>query len=188
MPLNRSAYLEERATQIAALLARHCGGPINHMKLIKLMYLVEREVLVRYGRRLTFDWLISMHNGPVLSSTLDRINEVEPPLEAQRSYWQRYFTPREKNHVSLRGEVPTAALSMADREVVGKILGEFGHMNQWELREWCHANLPEWKDPGSSREPIDLRKILTSAGYADADADELLADIGADEFARATLG
>ncbi len=184
----RQPFQEERATQMAALIAQHCGGRISHMKLIKLMYLVERLALVRFGRRITHDWLFSMQNGPVLSATLDRINEVEPPTESERTYWQRYFTPRENHHISLRGEVPSGALSRADRELISEVLTDFGHMSQWDLRDWCHANLPEWKDPGTSRERIDPKLILLSEGYSEEDASEVLGDVDAEAFARALLG
>lgn len=179
------AFQEERATQVAARFAYKVGGRINHMRLIKLMYLVEREALSRFGRLVTFDWLISMTHGPVLSATLNRINEVPASDEASKPHWQRFFSPRSNHEVSLLvSDPPIDALSRAEVELVDEIFAKFGKYDQWELRDWCHANCPEWSDPGSSRTEIDLRVILTDAGFSEEDAEEVLDSLRAESLAR----
>ena len=65
-------YREDGSTQAAARLLKRAGGPMSHMKLIKLLYLADRRALVRWGRPITCDWYVSMPQGPVPSFTLDR--------------------------------------------------------------------------------------------------------------------
>lgn len=63
----RTRYREEKATEAAARLLKLRGGAMSHMKLIKLLYLLDREAYVRWGRPVTYDTYVSMPHGPVLS-------------------------------------------------------------------------------------------------------------------------
>ena len=45
------------------------------LQLVKLLYFVDREALLRRGAPVTGDRMVSMDHGPVLSTTLDLINE-----------------------------------------------------------------------------------------------------------------
>jgi len=45
----RPRYREDKATQAAARLLKLRGGTRSHLKLIKLLYLVEREAPARFG-------------------------------------------------------------------------------------------------------------------------------------------
>lgn len=44
------------------------------LKLIKLLYLADRESVDRYGEPISFDKMVRMVHGPVLSRTLNLIN------------------------------------------------------------------------------------------------------------------
>ena len=80
----RLPFNEAKAAQAAARLLKKRGGKMAYMKLIKLLYLVDREALRRWGRPVTTDRYVSMDHGPVLSSTLDLINHgPEPGMEPQ---------------------------------------------------------------------------------------------------------
>ena len=76
-----SLFNERKAAQAAAYLLCKAGGSLNVLKLVKLMYLAERESLRRYGETITGDALVSMRNGPVLSATLDHINGLVPSCQ-----------------------------------------------------------------------------------------------------------
>src|SRR5215218_6123410 len=95
----RKRFREDKATQAAARLLKIRGGKMSHLKLIKLLYLVERESLTRFGVPFTYDSYVSMPHGPVLSATLDRINE-RPMYEG--GYWDQHITPKQNNEVALR--------------------------------------------------------------------------------------
>ena len=71
----RAQFREDKATQAAARLLRHAGGRMEYLKLIKLLYLAERESLVTLGSPLTYDACWSLPYGPILSATLDRVNQ-----------------------------------------------------------------------------------------------------------------
>jgi len=181
----RLKYREDKATQAAARLLELHGGRMSHMKLIKLLYLSDREALIRWGRPITFDWYYSLRHGPVLSFTLDIINADPDPCNP--SYWNRYISERREHEVWLLNGAPKDQLSAAEEELLDEIFRKFGHMSQWELRDYSH-NLPEWHDPQGSSLPIEIRDILLAEGRSDPEIQEiedvLRAEASADEMIK----
>lgn len=174
-------YREDKAAQAAARLLLRAGGSINHMKLIKLLYLADRKTLLQWGRPITFDWYVSMKHGPVLSFTLNKINEDRDP-EAP-SYWQEVVSERENHTVRLlKNPPPNDQLSPAEETALDEIWTQFGKMSQWDLRDFSHT-LPEWRDPQGSSLPIQLRDIFLGEGYSEDDVRDVLDTLEAEEFA-----
>lgn len=140
---------------------------MSHLKLIKLLYLLDREAFVRFGRPVTHDSYSNMPHGPVPSFTLDRINE---PEESVGSYWDTYIAPKANHEVSLRDRqgVPSDQLSPAEEALIDEVFAKFGRMTRWQLRDYTHT-LPEWEDPRGSSRPIDPATFLKQAGYSDED-------------------
>ncbi|HEX8695778.1 MAG TPA: Panacea domain-containing protein [Longimicrobium sp.] len=170
----RARYREDKATQAAARLLRHAGGRMSHLKLIKLLYLAERECLARLGSPLTYDAYASLPHGPVLSATLDRINQGQ---YYAGGYWDRHIAPKENHEVQLRDPegVPGDQLSPAEEELIDAVFQRYGHLGRWELVELTHK-LPEWEDPNGSALPIHPAAILRSEGYSDEEIADVLAD------------
>lgn len=153
------------SAQIAAFFATRAGGSINIMKLVKLMYLADRESMSRYGAPISFDRMVSMDEGPVLSRTLNLINgDVSKKAAA---IWDSWITAREGHQVSARKEVTPDALdrlSDADLEVMEDTWKRFGHMDQWDLSKYTHKNCAEWRDPDGSALPIAETDVLMALG------------------------
>lgn len=157
-------FNEVKTTQAAARFLSRGGGSMQVLKLIKLLYLADRGALLRWGRPLTFDAYFSLPQGPILSATLDKINEPVAPEGA--SYWHTIISERHDHQVRLLapGAPPRTDLSPAEEELLDRIWGEFGEMSGWELRDYSHG-LPEWRDPEGSRRPIEVQEILMSEGF-----------------------
>lgn len=171
----RPRFREEKATQAAARLLNLRGGRMSYMKLIKLLYLAERESLTRFGAPLTYDSYVSMPYGPVLSATLDRINE---PEMYENGYWEKYIGPKRNYEVALndpKADAPRDQLSPAEEALIDEIFQRYGHMSRWELVEFTHT-LPEWTDPEGSSLPITPDEILLSEGYTEEDVAEMKAE------------
>ena len=127
------------------------------MKLIKLMYIVDREALLRWGRPISTDRYVSMDHGPVLSKTLDLINAGKDPKE--KGVWFKHISEPRGYVVTLVKDSPLDELSRAEEKLIREVDQKFGHKDKWELVRFLHT-LPEWKDPNGSAIQIDYRDIL----------------------------
>ena len=182
----RARYREDKATQAAARLLKLRGGTMSHLKLIKLLYLVEREALIRFGRPVMNETYVAMPYGPVVSATLDRINS--PELYAD-GCWSRNITPKRDCEVSLRNgdDVPNQALSAAEEAVIDEVFEKYGHLDRWTIVKLTQG-LPEWEDPEGSAIPIDPADILLNEGFSAADVAEIRSEWEESALAAALFG
>lgn len=164
---------EKRTAQAAAFLLHRAGGRLPVLKLMKLMYLAERESLKRYGEPISGDKLVSMPQGPVLSNTLNLMNGAAD--EAVRGGWADWIEGRAGYDVALRDpsmirtpEQDLLELSTGDLNVLGDTWAAFGHMEKFELVHYTHTQgCPEWEDPHGSSRPIPMGRLFRELGYSD---------------------
>lgn len=140
------------------------------LSLIKLLYLIDREALLRWGRPITFDSYYSLPQGPVVSFTLDLVNLPRDPENP--GYWHRFISEREGHQVRLLDTVPNDQLSDAEERLIDEVFGKYEGLTQWQLRDLSHT-LPEWRDPQGSNVPITVRDILTAEGFSEAEIREV---------------
>jgi len=167
-------YSEKKAAQVAAYFIHREGGPIKVLKLMKLMYLAERESLHQYGEPMIGDALVSMPHGPVMSTTLDHMNDF---IESEQGGWDDWISDRENHCVSLKvDENPVdnlLELSEADIDIIDAIYNDFGAMSSYEIRDYTHNHCPEWEDPNDSSSPIPYDRLLKNVGYTPEAAEEI---------------
>ncbi len=166
-------FNERRAAQVAAFFCEKAGGEIAVLKLMKLIYLSDRESMQQTGFPITDDHFVSMPHGPVNSLTL---NLVDGNREA--AAWSDLISDRANHMVGLtrpRIENDIEELSELDLDVLELVWQKFGGMNRWEIRDWTHDNCPEWEDPEGSCQPIPHARVLKFL-LIEA-ADELSAEI-----------
>jgi len=155
-------FREDKTTDAALLLIKLAGGTINYMKLIKLLYLIDREALKRWGQPVTFDQYFSMDRGPVLSRTLNLINEGPSP--GRSSYWHEHISPPDNYLVTVLQPTDADSLSDAETGLIGEVHDEYGDIPKWPLVDLLHKVLPEWADPQGSRATISYGDILRAVG------------------------
>lgn len=164
----RFAFNERKAGQAAALLLERAGGRLPYIKLIKLLYLADRETLIETGYPITGDRMVSMPHGPVLSQVLDRISIGQQPGAEGSSPWFEYVSEPEGFDVKLRQPPPEdGELSDYEIGVLSGIHKRYGGMNKWALRDLTHG-LPEYRDPSGSMLPIMPEEILRAEGKTEA--------------------
>lgn len=154
---------DQKVAQMAAYFLCRRGGTMSYLKLMKLLYLADREAINRFNRPISDDNMVSMTHGPVLSRTLDLMKQKIPSED-----WNQWVTPAHAFDVSLKQVVQDwdelDELSSADLKVLDDIWNEFGHMTRFQLRDYTHDHLPEWKDPGASSKPIETSVLLEALG------------------------
>jgi uncharacterized phage-associated protein len=144
------------------LLRSDCVQRMNYMRLLKLLYLADRESLSETGRPITGGPVTAMERGPVLEEVylLIRGQHREMPL------WDSFFQ-KDRYDLVLVCDPDVGKLSKYEISKLQEIAKRHEDMDEWDLVQFTH-DLPEWKrnDPGSSSKPIPLANILEAVGRA----------------------
>lgn len=160
-------YNSRKAAQIAAFFAMREGGSIHVLKVVKLIYLAERAFMASYESSMLKDQLVSMEHGPVNSITLNRINGSGD----DGGKWAEFVSDRANHKVGVANpdliESELDELSRAELRTLEETWTEFGHLNQWQIRDYTHDNCPEWEDPDFSSQPIPYSRIFKFLGKTD---------------------
>ncbi len=121
-------FSKEKAIQAINFFVEKEGGKCNYMKVIKLISLSDRLHLQKYGRTITGDKYYAMKHGMVPSTTLD-ISKVNSP-----GNWE----------VGIIDKIDRKQFSKTDLEILEAIYKEYGHLDQFQLRDDISHRLPEW--------------------------------------------
>lgn len=175
-------FNEKKVSQMAAFFLEKGHGSMPVLKLMKLLYLADRESMNRYDEPISGDRMVSMPHGPVLSRTLELING-----ECSGTHdWPHWVTGRADYEVGLAKHGPLnraslGALSDADMGVLLDIWNRFGHLGKYEIRDLTHTMCGEWIDPKGSSQPIPPRDVFLALGrdmQQANEAQERLAEAG----------
>jgi len=155
--------IERTIQAVAFFLRREQGRCMNYMRLIKLLYLAEREALCESGKPITGCRVIAMQRGPVLEEVLSlvRSQHIGTPE------WARHFAT---THYSIQ-MIDDPGVGRLSRFVANKleeIAERHENDDEWAMVEITHK-LPEWikNNPGESSKEIPLADILEAAGCRD---------------------
>lgn len=170
-------FNERKVAQMAAFLLAKEDGHMAHLKLMKLLYLSDREAMDRYGAPLSGDHMVSMPHGPVLSMTL---NLMDGDVESSKGGWESWITAKANHELSVVSDVQPGQLdelSPADIEVLEAVWAKFGYMGKYQIRDYTHDHCAEWEDPHGSSNPIAYEKVFVALGRSKDQAAELAATI-----------
>jgi uncharacterized phage-associated protein len=159
-------FNETKATQAAGRLLKLRGGRMSYLKLTKLLYLADREALIRWGRPITTDCYISLDNGPVVSRIYDLIRN-EPAPNSSR-VWSKFISAPDSYEVSLLGDPGNGELSPVEDDLIDEVFQQHGHHSRWTVVDYTHS-LPEWIYPDGGALPIEYRDILKTAHKTEAE-------------------
>ena len=175
-------FNEIKIAQMAAFFLEQASErTMPHLKLMKLLYLSDREAVRILGWPMSGDRLVSMPHGPVLSQTL---NLMDGDVESQPGGWEEWISDKENHELSLRKPLDLSSLdelAAAEIDVLKKVWSAFGTMGKWEIRDWTHNHCPEWEDPRGSSYPIRYDALARAVGFDDDSAAELAAQIRAEQ-------
>ena len=144
-------FNETKATQAAAHVLTLRGGAMSYVKLIKLLYLADREALIRWGRPITTDRYVSMDNGPVVCRIYDLIRNEPPPNCFQ--IWRKFISTPENYEVRLLDDPGSGELSRPERELIDEVFAQHGRQSRWRVVDYTRS-LPEWTHPDGDRKSV----------------------------------
>ena len=154
-----------KATEAACLFLQKSGGQMNIMKLVKLLYLLDRLSLDRRNIPVVGGDYLSMRNGPVTSELLDIINAGRLSGEKD-SGWEKCISDRRDHDVRLEQMPAREHLSDAEVALLDELWAEHGGKDQWQIMEWCHTHCAEWTAVTRGCAPIAVERIAIALGKA----------------------
>jgi len=160
------------------LVGKYNNNRLNYLKLIKLLYIANKEAWKRWDVGLTTDKPVSMPMGPVFSNLYDFIMGKHTNKKDQ-NYWNGFFyTDNDKfNLITIgeNGQLPTGELSRREWHILDHVDSKY-HNVSWESminRVHDKNEFPEVEETNSSK-PILLKDILRSVGRTEDEAREIL--------------
>lgn len=156
----------QKSLQAAGVLLKLGGGRTPYLKMLKLLYIADREMLAETAVPITGDRAFAMTNGPVLSQVYDFIKGKTPRSIEWFQYIETHGCDAELKHDPGRGK-----LSKAEVEKLTEVSERYRDKDQWELSDLTH-DFPEWTkhfplggDGGSH--PIPWEDVLKAQNRAD---------------------
>lgn len=169
---------------VAVLLEQEAGQRMNYMRLLKLLYIAEREALKRTGRAITGDFPIAMERGPLPEATFQLIKGEHESFKL----WSAHFA-RQKFDLQIVDNPGHGALSPFEIELLQEVSETHVGRDEWDLVKFTHT-LPEWikNNPGTSSKSIPIEDIFDAIGRhdlkdveAEAEEDDFLDSIFGEE-------
>lgn len=164
----------EKLTQLTSYLLKKNNNRLNYTKVIKMLYLADKESFNIINHSITGDLYYALPQGPVLSNLLDLIKGKA--VSKFQLYWDSRFTTDKYDLVLLNLNIPEGKLSKFEKKVIDDLDNKFHDKSYTDLIEYVHdkSNCPEWKNPTNhSRTPITTADILSSLGRTQSEIETI---------------
>lgn len=164
---------ETKATQAASYVLSLNGGRMNYMKLIKLLYLSDREAIMKWRNTITTDTYVSMPQGPVTSNIYDKIKLCTDDAGDE---WSTYIRNTGNYNVQLVKEPSYNLLSRRELRAMEEVNRKFVSFSEFDMVKYCHDELKEWHDPNGSSIYLAIEDIL-EATAPETELDDSIVDM-----------
>ena len=142
----------KQSIQSAGFLLNLSGGHMDYMKLLKLLYISDRDYLRTNGETITGDDIFALPRGPVLSHIYSYIRPsknwtLSAEEQANRQEWTRFIQTDEPSKqtftVNLLQNTGDDDLSQSIEECLGNVYLKFIDYDQFQISEYTHK-FHEW--------------------------------------------
>jgi uncharacterized phage-associated protein len=173
----------QRAIQAAGVVLRD-RGPMDRMRLLKILYLASRKALAETGKPIFGGTAAALPNGPLHSELYNQIKG-----DANDAEWRKFF--RNIGHtVVLEHDPGRLDLSPLQIETLNGVADWAEQFETFELSHWTHDNLPEYqknKPPFGTSNPIPVKDILDALGFTPEEVAEVIRENQAHESIMALM-
>jgi uncharacterized phage-associated protein len=162
----------KKTIQAIGVLFRADGvDRMNYMRVLKLLYIADREALKEVGRPIVGGPVMAMERGPVL----DEVYEFIKGSHRQMPLWDEYLN-KEHYALHLLKSADVGQLSKYEIRKLQEVAQRHADHDEWALSRLTH-DFPEWRKNahGTSSRPIPLRDTLEAVGQ-ERDAVEKIID------------
>ncbi len=133
---------------------------ISRLRLLKLLYIADRESLKETGRPMLGVKAVAMDHGPLHSEVFDLVKGEH----IQEPAWSRFFR-NAGYHVERIADPGRASLSRYEIEKLTEVSERFSPLDDWQVADETHK-FGEWEknaEKGTSR-PIPFEDIIDAVG------------------------
>ncbi|HEY8748100.1 MAG TPA: Panacea domain-containing protein [Tepidisphaeraceae bacterium] len=158
------------AQAAAVLLKTETAWRMSRLRLLKLLYIADREALTERARPITGDKPVAMDHGPVLSQTYDLIKGTD----YASPQWER-FMKTEGREVTLVEDPGVGKLTRYEITKLQEVASRYKECDDWAVADLTHS-FPEWiknQPAKGTSKPIPLDDLLDATGHAQ-DKDHLI--------------
>lgn len=172
----------ERVVQAAAVLLKaEESRRMSRLRLLKLLYIADRERMQECGRPITGDAVAAMDHGPVLS----RVYNLIKGEDIASPEWERFIRSVDRRDVVLADDPGVGKLTRKEIEKLHSTATRFEEWNDYDIAIYTHQ-FQEWQKnvpaAGSSKR-IPLDDLLEATGLSDKKA-QLLANAANEQLAN----
>ena len=167
-----------KVTQAAGFLLKRHNGFITRNRLLKLLYIADRELIQQTRRPLTGDKPLAMDHGPVLSRTYDLLKGETLGYE----FWDRYIQQVAPYTHRLVGDPGIGKLSKLELAKLDEVSQRYWWVDDDDLFNVTRA-FAEWKrnEPSKgSYKLIATEHVLEALGFG-ADLEKFRRDARAEQ-------
>lgn len=159
----------DKLVQVVFYLLKKYNYRLNYTKLIKLLYLSDRESLSQTGESITGDEFYSMDNGPVLSELYNLILDKGNAPAGDQQVWNRYFQRTGYDLICCNRSVTDEELCEYEELILDNIDSKYHDKSYSYMIDEVHKKevCPEWKNPHGTHIYISEKEILKNLNFTD---------------------
>lgn len=158
----------EKTIQAIGVLFRHDGMDcMNSMRILKLLYIADRESIQETGRAIVGGPIVAMERGPVLLEVYDLIRGQHKDMPL----WDEFYRTVDYS-LAMRKHPDVKKLSKYQIGKLQEVAERHKKDDEWALSNLTHQ-FPEWEknNPGKSCRPISFDDLLDAIGMSDQSAE-----------------
>jgi hypothetical protein len=165
-------HYEKASQAIASLLRSEPGHRMNYYRLLKLLYIADRESVRLFGRPIVGGRLVAMDRGPLHSAGFDLMTGKDPTITG----WSQYFTTQ-RFEVEMIHDPGNDALSKREIDLLNNVRAEHESHDDWDVGLLTHefTEFKKNRAPQGKSRTIPFEDLLVAVGRA-TDMPAILAD------------
>lgn len=170
LPRIRFSFNPEKLADAMAFLAEAVRD-LSTIKALKLLYLADREHLLRHGRPILGDWYACMEYGPVAAKTYERLKQIQAPeagvklegLDLLRRRIKLDDPKRKYPYFKRHGKKSLKALSPSEIEILRDVVRLYGRKPWKEIVNFTHQHAAWQKSDALGEHTINYRWFFEDA-------------------------
>ena len=159
----------DKLIQAVSYFLKKYGYSLNYTKLIKELYLADRESIRRSGWSISGDSYKNLPYGPVLVNLYALIKGTHQDLRIQ-SKWDSCFLTDAKTLRAKTQIIPDGELSAFEKSIIDEIDDKYHSYSYSRMIDVVHDRnvCPEWRDPHGSSSILSKADIMAALGFDEA--------------------